>query len=69
MKKDIHNCIHTLKDTWHSGSQVNQLSVQTKLDGFFKPALLRTKTSKTSEPSIDEYISSIFIVFKIKALQ
>jgi hypothetical protein len=27
---------------------------QTKLDSFFKPALLRSKTSTTSEPSIDE---------------
>jgi hypothetical protein len=29
------------------------LSVQTKLDSFFKPALLRSKTSTTSERSID----------------
>jgi hypothetical protein len=31
-----------------------QRFVQTKLDGFFKPALLRSKTSTTSESSIDE---------------
>jgi hypothetical protein len=31
-----------------------QRSVQTKLDRFFKPALLRSKISTTSEPSIDE---------------
>jgi hypothetical protein len=30
------------------------LSLQTELDTFFKPALLRSKTSKTSESSIDE---------------
>jgi hypothetical protein len=29
-----------------------QRSVQTKLDSFFKSALLRSKTSKTSESSI-----------------
>jgi hypothetical protein len=31
-----------------------QRSVQTKLNSFFKPALLRSKTSTTSESSIDE---------------
>jgi hypothetical protein len=31
-----------------------QRSVQTKFDSFFKPALLRSKTSTTSESSIDE---------------
>jgi hypothetical protein len=31
-----------------------QRSVQTKLDSFFKPALLRSKTSTTSEAPIDE---------------
>jgi hypothetical protein len=31
-----------------------QRSVQTKLDGSFKPALLRSKTSTNSESSIDE---------------
>jgi hypothetical protein len=31
-----------------------QRSVQTKLDSFFKPALLRSETSTTSESSIDE---------------
>jgi hypothetical protein len=33
---------------------MSDLSVQTKLDGFFKPALLHYKTSKTSESSVDE---------------
>jgi hypothetical protein len=46
--------IHTLKDTWHLGRQMNHFSVQTKLDSFFKPALLRSKASKISESSIDE---------------
>jgi hypothetical protein len=32
-----------------------QRCVQTKLDGLFKPALLRSETSTTSESSIDEY--------------
>jgi hypothetical protein len=31
-----------------------QRSVQTELDSFFKPALLCSKTSTTSESSIDE---------------
>jgi hypothetical protein len=31
-----------------------QRSLQEKLDSFFKPALLRSKTSTTSESSIDE---------------
>jgi hypothetical protein len=30
--------------------------VQRKLDSFFKPALLRSKTSKISEFSIEEYM-------------
>jgi hypothetical protein len=45
---------HTLKCTWHLGRQMSHLSVQTKLAGFFKPTLLRSKTSTTSESSIDE---------------
>jgi hypothetical protein len=43
-----------LEDTWHLGRQMSHLPVQTKLDSFFKPALLHSKTSTTSEPSIDE---------------
>jgi hypothetical protein len=31
-----------------------QMSVQTKLESLFNPALLRSKTSTTSEFSIDE---------------
>jgi hypothetical protein len=34
--------------------QVNHLSVQTKLDSFAKPESLPSKTSTTSDPSIDE---------------
>jgi hypothetical protein len=37
-----------VKDTWHLGRQMSHLSVQTKLDSFFKPAFT------TSEFSIDE---------------
>jgi hypothetical protein len=33
--------------------QQQQRSVQTKLDSFFKPALLRSKTSTTPESSIE----------------
>jgi hypothetical protein len=33
---------------------MNHLSVQKKIDSFFKPALLRSETSTTSESSIDE---------------
>jgi hypothetical protein len=32
-----------------------------KTDSFFKPALLRSKTSTTSESSIDEEILCLFI--------
>jgi hypothetical protein len=42
------------KDMWHLGRQISHLSVQAELDRFFKPALLRSKTSTTSESSIDE---------------
>jgi hypothetical protein len=42
-----------LKDTRHLGKQLSHLSVQTKPDSFFKPALLRSKTSRTSEFSVD----------------
>jgi hypothetical protein len=31
-----------------------QMSVQTKLDSFFKPALFRSKTSTISQSSINE---------------
>jgi hypothetical protein len=43
------NAVHslTLKDTWHLGRQVSHLSVQTRLDSFFKPALLSSKASTT----------------------
>jgi hypothetical protein len=50
----VHNWVHNLKDTWHLGRQTSHLSVQTKLDSFFKPASLRSKTSITSGSSIDE---------------
>jgi hypothetical protein len=42
---------------------MNHLSVQKNLDTFFKPASLRSKTSTTSEPSIDENVFQ-FTVFK-----
>jgi hypothetical protein len=41
-----------------------QSSVQAKLDSFFKPAVLRTKTRTASESSIDEYMYCRLIVFK-----
>jgi hypothetical protein len=34
--------------------QMSHLSAQKKFDSFFKPASLRSKTSKASELSIDE---------------
>jgi hypothetical protein len=37
-----------------SNYEMSHLSVQTELDSFFKPALLRSETSTTSESSIDE---------------
>jgi hypothetical protein len=43
-----------LKDKWNLGRQISHLSVHTKLDGFFKPVLLRSETSTTSESSMDE---------------
>jgi hypothetical protein len=54
MKNAVHSSVHTLKDTWHLGRQMSHLSIQTKLDSFFKPALLHSKTSTTSESSVDE---------------
>jgi hypothetical protein len=48
------NELNTLKDTWHFERQMSHLSVQTKLDSFFKLALLCSKTSTTSESSINE---------------
>jgi hypothetical protein len=38
----------------HLGRQMSDLSIQTRLDSFFKPELLRSETSTTSEASIDE---------------
>jgi hypothetical protein len=51
MENALHSCVHALKDTWHLGTQMSHLSVQTKLDSFFRPALLRSKTSTSSESS------------------
>jgi hypothetical protein len=53
-KHSVHTRVHTLKDTWHLARQMGHLCVQTKLDGFFIPELLRSKASTTSESSIDE---------------
>jgi hypothetical protein len=64
MENAIHGWIHTLKDAWHFGRQMSHLSVQTKTwDGFFKPALLRSKTNTTSESSVDELIVLYFYRF------
>jgi hypothetical protein len=54
MKNAVHSCVHALKDTWRLGRQMSHLSVQTKLDSFFKPALLHSKTSTISKSSINE---------------
>jgi hypothetical protein len=48
----VDSWVHALKETWHLGRQMSHLSIQTKLEGFFKPALLRSKTSTTSESPI-----------------
>jgi hypothetical protein len=53
-----------IKDRWHLGRQMSHLSVQTKLDSFFKAALLRSETGTTSESPVDEYMYRLFIVFK-----
>jgi hypothetical protein len=45
-------------------NEQQQRSVQTKLDSFFKPASLRSKTSTTFEPSMDEKMYYLFAVFK-----
>jgi hypothetical protein len=45
-KNAAHSWVHTLKDMWHLGRQMGHLSVQTKLDGFFKPRLLHLKTAQ-----------------------
>jgi hypothetical protein len=58
MKNSVHRWIHALKDTY-LGRQMSHLSVQTKIDGFFKPALLCSKRSAASESSIN----GICIVF------
>jgi hypothetical protein len=54
MEIAVHSWVHTLKGSRHLGRQMSHLSVQTKLDSFFKPALLRSETSTTSESSVDE---------------
>jgi hypothetical protein len=54
MKNAVHSRVLTLKDTRHLGRKMSHLSVQAKLDGFFKPALLHSKISTTSESSINE---------------
>jgi hypothetical protein len=42
---------------------MSHLSIQTKLDSLFKPALLRSKTCTISESSIDEKMYCLFIIF------
>jgi hypothetical protein len=54
MRNAVHSWVHTLKDTWHLRRQMSHLSVQAKPYSFFKRALLRSRTSTTSESSIDE---------------
>jgi hypothetical protein len=54
MKNAVHSWVHTLKDTWHLGRQTSHFPVQTEPDSFFKPNLLHSKTSTTSESCIDE---------------
>jgi hypothetical protein len=57
MKNAVHSRVGTLKDTWHLGRQMSHLSVQTKLDGLFKPALLRSKQVQLlSLLSMNKYI-------------
>jgi hypothetical protein len=41
--------LSTYFQTYAIRKAVSHLSVQTKLDSFFKPALLRSRTSTTSE--------------------
>jgi hypothetical protein len=48
-QNDVHSRVRTLEDTWRLRRQMSLLSVQTKLDSFLKPALLRSKTDITSE--------------------
>jgi hypothetical protein len=61
MKNAVHSWVHTLiKDKWHLGRRISHLSVQTKLDSFFKPALLRSKTSTTSESFV--FINTTYII-------
>jgi hypothetical protein len=54
MENAVHNGVHTSKDTRHLDRQMSHFSVQTKLDSFFEPALLRSKRSTTSETHVDE---------------
>jgi hypothetical protein len=59
MKHSAHNGVHALKNIWHIGRQMNQLSVEIKLGSFLKPTLLRSKTSTASESSVDERMYSL----------
>jgi hypothetical protein len=54
MKNAVHSWVHTLKGTWQSVKQMSHLSIQTKLERFFKLALLHSKTSTTSETYVNE---------------
>jgi hypothetical protein len=54
MKSAVHSWVHTLKNTQHLVRQMSHLSVQRRLDSFFKPASLRSEISTTSESSVDE---------------
>jgi hypothetical protein len=54
MENTVHSWVYTLRDTWHLGMQMSHLSFETKLDSFFKPALLDSKTNRIYESSVDE---------------
>jgi vacuolar-type H+-ATPase subunit I/STV1 len=59
--------LNTVKEITFKEQQ--QRSVQTKMHSFFKPALLRSKTSKISESSINEQMCVLyFFSVQIKAL-
>jgi hypothetical protein len=51
----------TVKVIWHFGRQMSYLSVQPKLDSFFRPASLHATSGRASEASVGESIKCILL--------
>jgi hypothetical protein len=64
MKNAAYSGVHILKYTWYLRRQMSHLPVQTKLDGFFKLALLRQKQVQTLSSMMNKCIIIFILSFR-----